>query len=131
MFQDGRPPRLLVLAAIDCADAAVIERMRAVLPASASIQVLGGADSVPEGWLPDAGPTVRADEPASATDHPALTQRQRQILQLLVDGQSNKAIGRSLGISHFTVRNHVSRLLQMFNASSRRTLEALAEQAIA
>lgn len=50
----------------------------------------------------------------------AMTARQRQILQLLAAGMSNKDIGRRLGLSHFTVRNHVSQLLRLLGVSSRK-----------
>jgi DNA-binding NarL/FixJ family response regulator len=55
------------------------------------------------------------------------TQRQREILDMISFGRSNKEIGRKLGLSHFTVRNHVSLLLRTFNAKSRTELKAKAE----
>lgn len=54
-----------------------------------------------------------------------MTARQRQILQLLAQDLSNKDIGRRLGLSHFTVRNHVSQLLRMLGVSSRKAATAL------
>lgn len=48
-----------------------------------------------------------------------LTARQREILSLLLDNLSNKEIARRLAISHFTVRNHVSRLLDIFGVPNR------------
>jgi DNA-binding CsgD family transcriptional regulator len=59
----------------------------------------------------------RSDNPSA--DVELLTDRQRDILQGIVDGLSNKEIGRRLGISHFTVRNHVSKLLQQLGLPSR------------
>ncbi|ASJ91934.1 response regulator transcription factor [Porphyrobacter sp. CACIAM 03H1] len=50
----------------------------------------------------------------------ALTARQSAVLGLLAEGASNKAIARELGISHLTVRLHVSSLLRIF-AVNRRT----------
>jgi len=49
----------------------------------------------------------------------ALTGRQREVLSLLAQGMSNKEIGRSLGISHHTVRLHVSTILHEIGVSSR------------
>ncbi|RKD22096.1 DNA-binding response regulator [Ammoniphilus oxalaticus] len=42
----------------------------------------------------------------------ALTPREREVLQLMAEGRSNKAIGDSLYISEKTVKNHVSSILQ-------------------
>lgn len=54
-----------------------------------------------------------------------LSQRLEQVLQLIRQGLSNKAIGRELGISHFTVRNHVARLLYIYGADNRDELIAI------
>lgn len=49
----------------------------------------------------------------------ALSKRQRQILDLLDLGRSNKQIARTLGLSHFTVRNHISKMLPLFGVTRR------------
>lgn len=51
-----------------------------------------------------------------------LTDRQQEILGHLLDGLSNKEIARKLGLSHFTVRNHVSNILRMMGFNCRRTM---------
>jgi DNA-binding NarL/FixJ family response regulator len=56
-----------------------------------------------------------------------LTQRQKEILALLRDGQSNKEIGRKLLLSPFTVRNHISLLMRILKAHSRHELAARAD----
>jgi two-component system, NarL family, nitrate/nitrite response regulator NarL len=49
----------------------------------------------------------------------SLTDRERQILDHLARGESNKAIARSLDISHDTVKLHVRHILSKLNLSSR------------
>jgi DNA-binding NarL/FixJ family response regulator len=55
-----------------------------------------------------------------------LTPRQRDVLELLAEGKSNKEIGRSLAISPFTVRIHVSALLRLLNVETRTDVAAKA-----
>lgn len=58
-------------------------------------------------------------------DHPKenllnlLTAREREILEHLSRGESNKAIARALDISHDTVKLHVRRILSKLNLTSR------------
>lgn len=53
-----------------------------------------------------------------------LTARQRQVLGLLGEGFSTRAIATSLGVSEHTARNHVRAVIQALSARSR--LEAVA-----
>lgn len=48
-----------------------------------------------------------------------LTRRECEVLQLLADGKSNRAIGDALFISEKTVKNHVSNILQKMNVNDR------------
>lgn len=48
-----------------------------------------------------------------------LTERESEILQYLASGRSNKAIAKSLAISHDTVKLHVRHILAKLNLSSR------------
>lgn len=60
--------------------------------------------------------------PAPSTpeqDLPSLTPRQEEVLQLLLDGHTNKEIGRDLGLSDETVKNHVSGILKAFGVTTR------------
>ncbi len=49
----------------------------------------------------------------------ALTPRERQVLQLLAEGLTNKAIAEQLAISRHTVKFHVNAILGKLNAQSR------------
>lgn len=64
------------------------------------------------------GKTTEEDE---KDDSPfsALTPRETEILGLLAEGQSNKAIARNLGISDGTVKLHVKAILRKLNVHSR------------
>ncbi|WP_458041732.1 MULTISPECIES: response regulator [Bacteria] len=48
---------------------------------------------------------------ASTSDDPDLTLRERQILELITDGMTNRQIGERLGLAEKTVKNYVSGLL--------------------
>ena len=56
----------------------------------------------------------------AATDRMAtLTERERQVLRLLADGQTNEEIGRALFISPETVRTHVRKAMTKLDADTR------------
>ncbi len=57
--------------------------------------------------------------PASSTAMDQLTPREREILCLLAEGQSNKVIARNLGISDGTVKLHVKAILRKLEVHSR------------
>jgi DNA-binding NarL/FixJ family response regulator len=54
---------------------------------------------------------------------PQLSRREKDVLELLAEGSSNRAIAIRLKLSEATVKGHVSRLLDKLNATSR--LEAV------
>lgn len=49
----------------------------------------------------------------------ALTERQRHIYEALLGGFSNKQIARTLGISEYTVKEHVTAILTIFGVRNR------------
>jgi DNA-binding NarL/FixJ family response regulator len=60
-----------------------------------------------------------AQPPTARAADPDLTPRERQVLELLADGASNKQIARTLNLSLKTVQNHVSRILDKLQAADR------------
>ncbi|MFN4148461.1 MAG: response regulator [Rhodocyclaceae bacterium] len=58
-------------------------------------------------------------QPQKADALQQLTAREREILDYLAQGLSNKAIGRALDISHDTVKLHVRHILAKLNLTSR------------
>lgn len=53
------------------------------------------------------------------------TPREQEVLQLVLQGHTNKAIAQRLGISDYTARDHVSALLRKNEVSNRAQLIAL------
>ena len=91
------------------------ERLRAaILAVSLGLTILDDdpADGVVAAWSPPASPPP---EPAPNR----LTPREREVLEQLADGLSNRAIGEVLGISAHTVKFHVDALLDKLSARSR------------
>jgi DNA-binding CsgD family transcriptional regulator len=91
------------------------DRLRAtILAAQLGLSVLDEdpADMIVSAWAPD-----RPAEPTREPDR--LTPREREVLQLLADGLSNRGIAQALGISAHTVKFHVDALLDKLAARSR------------
>lgn len=105
-------------------------------------EVLDAIDTVMDGrvWLPKVavepvGRNVANAETGGtgldANGHERLrnlTRRQHEVLERLVDGKSNAAIARDLGLAEGTVRIHVSAILKSLNVSNRTQAAILANR---
>jgi DNA-binding NarL/FixJ family response regulator len=89
-----------------------VARGETVLGARVSTRVL---DAVRGGLL--AGPPA---------PFPRLTEREREVLELVARGYDNARVARHLGLSEKTVRNHVSVILAKLPAATRAEAVALA-----
>jgi DNA-binding NarL/FixJ family response regulator len=58
---------------------------------------------------------------------PILTDREREVLDLVKRGCSNREIGRRLVIEVGTVKNHIHNILRKFNVNSRRDIPSILE----
>jgi DNA-binding NarL/FixJ family response regulator len=67
---------------------------------------------------PRPAPAVSPTTPGSAVDL-GLTERQMQVLALMMQGKSNKAICRVLDLAEPTVKIHVSAILKVLKAANR------------
>ena len=62
------------------------------------------------------------DEWDRLVEQMGITERQAEILQRVIDGQTDKQISLDLGIREPTVRSHLQRLFQEFDVSDRTAL---------
>jgi DNA-binding NarL/FixJ family response regulator len=68
---------------------------------------------------PKAARHLLADRHAAPSPDERLTDREREVLALLAEGQPNKVIARRLRIAEKTVKNHVTHILQTLDVSDR------------
>lgn len=86
--------------------------------------VLSGETYLPsqiflDGGMLSAQPADAAAQIASENPLSRLTDRQRDVLVLLMEGQSNKEIARELGLLESTIKAHVKMILNKLNAANR------------
>lgn len=62
---------------------------------------------------------IRASDTSLTNDPPRLTDRERQVLELILKAHSNREIAHELGIEERTVQAHVGRLLRKTGANNR------------
>lgn len=106
-----------------------VHRVQAALEAGASGYLLKDADvgeiavavrAAHRGELQlDPAVARRLTEALRAPSQPGLTSRELEVLHLLGEGQPNKAIAATLGITERTARTHVSKILAKLGLSSR------------
>jgi len=81
---------------------------------------------------PPALPLAQTGAPVRPTRPPIhLTPRELEIVRYVMLGESNKQIARRLGISNYTVRDHVSNLLKKAGVTSRSRLALVISAPIA
>jgi DNA-binding CsgD family transcriptional regulator len=100
-----------VVIAIKVSDPALADRLSAKLAAVAGVRLARGDETADVAL-------VDAIDPAGSQEA-ALTPREIEVLNLLAEGASNKAIARRLGISIHTAKFHVGSLLDKLEASGR------------
>lgn len=67
-------------------------------------------------------------QPSPVAEKVLLTQREQQVVELIVDGMCNKEIAATLGVAIHTVKSHVHNILQKLAVGSRLALAALVRQ---
>jgi len=74
---------------------------------------------------PGTGTTIKARFPL-ALPPLSLTNREREVLRLLVDGATNRAIAGKLSVSIETVKSHVHHIMQKLQVKDRTQAAVLA-----
>lgn len=101
------------------ADGYLLKDMEPEALLKALYQAAAGQIVLSEALTPILVARLREAQPARPHDISQLTRREREILLLISDGMTNKAIARKLAISESTVKVHVKYLLKKMNLKSR------------
>jgi len=104
------PPTIAVAVEID--DPALADRLATLLGGVAGLQLVAPGQ-------PSNVAIVSRDAPATNDSAGELTPRERDVLALMAEGASNKAIARQLGISVHTAKFHVGSILDKLDATGR------------
>ena len=102
-----------VVVAIEVSDPALADRLARLLGGVAGIRLATPGEAAAVALVSREGHAVL--EPAEVE----LTPRERDVLVLMAEGASNKAIARQLGISVHTAKFHVGSLLDKLDATGR------------
>ncbi|MCO6473550.1 MAG: response regulator transcription factor [Melioribacteraceae bacterium] len=62
---------------------------------------------------------INGDKPSKVIDAVRMTKRERQVIELIADGSTNKEIAQKLHLSTFTVKSHVHNILEKLTLNSR------------
>jgi DNA-binding NarL/FixJ family response regulator len=130
----ANPPKVVVLTSFSDRD-----RIRDALDAGAIGYLL--KDAEPEDLLRGVRAAARGDWPldpraarlllgetGGRPSGPRLSERERQVLTLVVGGLPNKLIARKLGISERTVKAHLTRIFEQLGVSDRTQAALWAER---
>jgi DNA-binding NarL/FixJ family response regulator len=91
---------------------------REVIVSALRLVFSGGVYIPPEALAPVETKEAKRLQPASPADA-GLTQRQVEVLVLMMRGKSNKAISRLLDVAEPTVKHHVTAILKALRAANR------------
>jgi DNA-binding CsgD family transcriptional regulator len=111
----GEPPALIV--AIEIGEPELADRLAALLADVPGLRLAAPGEPADATLVAAGGPTPDV----------ALTPRELDVLALIAEGGSNKAIARRLNISVHTVKFHIAALLDKLDAQGR--AEAVAQGA--
>jgi DNA-binding CsgD family transcriptional regulator len=99
--------------ALNIDDRVLAYRLAALLANVPGLQLVGAGESA------DVAVVLSNGASSAADDDVLLTPRELEVLTLLAEGMSNKAIARRLGISVHTAKFHVGALIDKLDAVGR------------
>ena len=99
--------------ALNLEDQTLADRLAALLANVPGLQLVGASEQA------DVTVIASKSTPVPVDDDVLLTPRELEVLTLLAEGMSNKAIARRLGISVHTAKFHVGALIDKFDAVGR------------
>jgi DNA-binding CsgD family transcriptional regulator len=103
-----------IVVAIEIDDPELAQRLAAALAAAPDLRLAERGEAA-DVVLVHASEAVEHGEPVD----PVLTPRELEVLALVAEGASNKAIARRLGISVHTAKFHVGSLIDKLDATGR------------
>jgi DNA-binding CsgD family transcriptional regulator len=106
--------------AVEVTDPELADRLAILLAATPGIELVG------PGQIADVSVVLAPASRPRPEDDSALTPRELEVLALLAEGASNKAIARRLGISVHTAKFHVGSLIDKLDAIGRTDVVAQA-----
>jgi len=104
------PPDTIVIA-LEVEEPELKERLVDLLGAIPGVRLVPAGEAADVALAPQT--SARPDPDA------ALTPREREVLELMAEGASNKMIARALGISVHTAKFHVSSVIDKLDATGR------------
>jgi DNA-binding CsgD family transcriptional regulator len=111
LTNDDTPQPIVIAIKVD--DPGLADRLTALLLGVQGVQLAQADDTA------DVALVKLRTAGAPAEQDASLTPRELEVLSLLAEGASNKAIARRLGISVHTAKFHVGSLLDKLDASGR------------
>jgi two-component system response regulator DegU len=113
----------------DIEPALLLQNIRRVAHGSYVIQETVYSQKELEAWMARSLPQFRGSGSVTATDHVTpLSARELEILEQVVQGRSNKEIAVKLGISHQTVKNHMTSIFEKLSVTDRTQAAMIAIQ---
>jgi DNA-binding CsgD family transcriptional regulator len=103
----------VIVVAIEVSDPALADRLASLLGGIAGIRLARPGEAAAVAFV------SREAQAVIEPDDIELTPRERDVLVLMAEGASNKAIARRLGISVHTAKFHVGSLLEKLDATGR------------